>query len=93
MIANNKFDTRKLETYDHEVLILPSLMPQTTKFEITDKFTFDKNRLLKDHILLKFKLYAYNSCEKRMLDVNTLLENIGKLKKYKNTVQVIMRRK
>lgn len=47
MIANNKFDTRKLEKYDHEVLILPSLMPQTTKFEITDKFTLDKNRLLK----------------------------------------------
>ena len=81
MVTNNKFDTRKLETYDHDVLILPLLTPQIAIVQITNKFTLNKNRLLKNHILLNFKLYVYSLRKKNMLNINTLLKNIGKVKK------------
>lgn len=37
--------------------------------------------LLRNYILLFFKLYTYNSCEKHMLNINNLLNNTAKVKK------------
>ena len=40
----------------HDIFKLPLLTPQANIFGITDEFTLVKNKLLKNHILLIFKL-------------------------------------
>ena len=50
-------------------------------FGITNQFTHNKNRLLRNHIVVPVKLYIYNSCEKHMLNIKTLLKNTAKVKK------------
>ena len=81
--------------YFYDVLIIPLPTPQAGIFGITDEFTLDKNILLNNskefdnNILL---IFAY-SREKHMLNRNTLLNNIAKVKKQKKIAKVIMRRK
>ena len=71
------------------------ITPQAGIFGITDEFTLDKNILLNNNkeidnnILL---IFAYSQ-EKHMLNINTLLNNIAKVKKQKKIAKVIMRRK
>ena len=70
------------------------ITPQAGIFGITDEFTLDKNILLNNNkeidnnILL---IFAYSQ-EKHMLNINTLLNNIAKVKKQKKIAKVIMRR-
>ena len=40
----------------YDIFKLPLLTPQANIFGITDEFTLVKNKLLKNHILLIFKL-------------------------------------
>ena len=48
----------------YDVLVLPSLTSQTALVGISNEFTIDKNKLLKNHIILVFKLHSYSSQKK-----------------------------
>ena len=61
-----KFLCNELIILFHDLLILSLLLPHTVIFGITDNFPLTKNRLLKNHILLVFKVCIYNSCEKHV---------------------------
>ena len=74
-------------------MILPSLTPQVAIFGITNEFTINRDKLLENHILLIFTINIYYSWKKHKLDINTLLNNIAKVKKVEKILQVIMRRK
>ena len=63
------------------VIILPLLAPQTGIARITGMFPLDISRLLKN--LLKLK---YNSREKHILNIYSLLTNISKVKKLEENI-------
>ena len=66
-------------------LILPTLTPQTAIFGFLDYTNndsiFENNKCLSNHILLIFKLYAYKSREKKLLNINNLIAEIQKIKR------------
>ena len=75
----------------YDVLVLPSLTSQTALVGISNEFTIDKNKLLKNHILLVFKLHSYSSQKKHKYKYPT--EQCSKSKRSREKSQVIMRRK
>ena len=77
----------------YDVLVLPLLTSQTALVGISNEFAIDKNKLLKNHILLVFKLHSYSSQKKHVLNINTLLNNVAKVKEVGKKSQVRMRRK
>ena len=63
--------------YHLRLPFLRSLMLQTMT-------PFFKKIVFINHILLIFKLYVYNSREKRLININSLIAEIGKVKGKKN---------
>ena len=74
-------------------LILPTLTPQTAFFGFLDYTNndciFENNKCLSNHILLIFKLYAYKSREKNLLNINNLIAEIQKIKALPNSNKTI----
>ena len=66
-------------------LILPTLTPQTPIFGFLDSANhdsvFESNKVLSNHTLLIFNLYVYKSREKKFININNLIAEIGKVKR------------
>ena len=72
-------------------LILPTLTPQTAIFGWNSWFRkqcflFRNNKVFIDHVLLIFKLYVYDSWEKKFIDINNLITEMQKVKKIEKEI-------
>ena len=71
-------------------LILPTLTPQTAILGILDSVSndsfFENNKILINHVLLIFKLYAYKSREKKFINLNNLIAEIRKIKRIEKEI-------
>ena len=56
-------------------LTLPTLTPQTANFGFLENI-FGNNQDLRNHILLIFKLYVYQSREKKLININNFIAEI-----------------
>ena len=56
-------------------LTLPTLTPQTSNFGFLENI-FGNNQNLRNHILLIFKLYVYQSREKKLININNFIAEI-----------------
>ena len=57
---------------------MPYLSPQTAFLGFTN--TYCNDILLKNHILLLFKVYVYNSRKHEKISLNNLIRNVTKVK-------------
>ena len=67
--------------------------PQTAIFGFLDSANNDSlyknDKVLSNHILLIFKLYVYKSREKKLVNINNLIAEIGKVKRIKKQIALI----
>ena len=67
--------------------------PQTAIFGFLDSANNDSlyknDKVLSNHILLIFKLYVYKSKEKKLVNINNLIAEIGKVKRIKKQIALI----
>ena len=73
----------RLQTKFQNDIILPSLTPQAAILGLTNEANTISNLL--NHILLAFKCYVYRSREKRILIIDTLIDNLIEIKKKEKT--------
>ena len=71
-------------------VILPTLTPQTAIFGFLDYTNndsiFENNKCLSNHFILIFTLHVYKSSEKKLLNINNLLTEIGKIKRIEKEI-------
>ena len=67
--------------------------PQTAIFGFLDSANndslYENDKVLSNHILLIFKLYVYKSREKKLVNINNLIAEIGKVKRIKKQIALI----
>ena len=72
---------------------MPTLPPQTAIFGFLDSANndsiFENDNVLSNHILLIFKLCVCNSREKKLININNLIAEIGKVKRIKKQIALI----
>ena len=69
---------RHLISFFDKSLNLPFLSPQTASLGFSN--TYCNDILLKNHILLLFKIYVYNSKKHEKISLNNLIRNVTKVK-------------
>ena len=69
---------KSLISFFDKSLNLPFLSPQTAFLGFTN--TYCNDTLLKNHILLLFKIYVYNSKKHEKISLKNLIRNITKVK-------------
>ena len=69
---------KSLISFFDKCLNLPYLTPQTAFLGFTD--TYCNDILLKNRILLLFKIYGYNSRKHEKISLNNLISNVTKVK-------------
>ena len=69
---------KSLISYFDKSLNLPFLSPQIAFLGFTD--TYCNDILLKNHILLLFKIYVYNSRNNKKISLKNLIRNVTKVK-------------
>ena len=73
-------------------LDFPDLTPQAAFFGFVNES--DKNlNILQNHILLLFKLYVYQSRERGVLNLNSLIKNVTKVKKLERKIASVREKK
>ena len=73
-------------------LDFPDLTPQAALFGFVNESDNNLN-ILQNHILLIFKLYVYQSRERGVLNFNSLIKNVTKVKKLKRKVASVCEKK
>ena len=69
---------KSLTSFLDKSLNLPLLSPQTVFLGFTN--TYCNSSLLKNHILLLFKIYVYNSRKHEKISLKNLIKNLTKVK-------------
>ena len=71
-------------------LITSTLIQQTTIFAFllfaNNNSIFENNKFLSNHLLLIFKSYMYKSREKRLININNLIAETGKVKRIEKDI-------
>ena len=73
-------------------LDFPDLTSQAALFGFVNDSDNNLN-ILQNHILLIFKLYVYESRERRVLNLNSLIKNITKVKKLEKKIASVCEKK
>ena len=73
-------------------LDFPDLTPQATLFGFVNESDNNLN-ILQNHILLIFKLYVYQSRERGVLNFNSLIKNVTKVKKLERKIASVCEKK
>ena len=73
-------------------LDFPDLTPQVALFGFVSESDNNLN-ILQNHILLIFKLYVYQSRERRVLNLNSLIKNVTKVKKLERKIASVCEKK
>ena len=70
----------------------PDLTPQAALFGFVNESNNNLN-ILQNHILLIFKLYVYQSRERGVLNLNSLIKNVTKVKKLEGKIASVCEKK
>ena len=73
-------------------LDFPDLTPQAALFGFVNESDNNLN-ILQNHILLIFKLYVYQSRERGVLNLNSLIKNVTKVKKLERKIASACKKK
>ena len=73
-------------------LDFPDLTPQAALFGFVNKSDNNLN-ILRNHILLIFKLHVYQSRERGVLNLNSLIKNVTKVKKLERKIASVCEKK
>ena len=71
---------------------MPTLTPQTAirgiLGSVSNNSFFENNKILINQILLIFKLYLYKSREKKFININNLIVEIGEVKRIEKEISL-----
>ena len=73
-------------------LDFPDLTPQAALFGLVNESDNNLN-ILQNHILLIFKLYVFQSRERGVLNLNSLIKNVTKVKKLERKIASVCEKK